>query len=70
MLPLIHRDFPHAIHITTANVHDKVVAAKMIKKYKARLKKVKNVLVDGAYTGEPFADSIKQSINSTVEIVK
>ena len=42
----------------------------MIKKYKANLKKVKNVLVDGAYTGEPFANSIKQSINATVEIVK
>ena len=61
---------PHAIHITTANVHDKVAAAEMIKKYKTRLKKVKNVLVDGAYTGEPFANSIKENINATVEIIK
>jgi transposase len=61
---------PHAIHITTANVPDKLAAATMIKKYKAHLKKVKNILVDGAYTGEPFANSVKQSINATVEIVK
>lgn len=61
---------PHAIHITTANVPDKVAGAVMIKKYKANLRKVKNVLVDGAYTGEPFANSVKQSINATVEIVK
>ena len=61
---------PHTIYITTTNVPDKVAGAAMIKKYKANLKKVKNVLVDGAYTGEPFANSIKQSINATVEIVK
>jgi transposase len=61
---------PHTIHITPANVADKVAAAVMIKKYKANLKKVKNILVDGAYTGEPFANSIKESINATVEIVK
>ncbi len=61
---------PHAIHITTANVHDKVAAAEMIKNNKSYLQNVQNILVDGAYTGEPFANSIKESINATVEIVK
>ncbi len=61
---------PHAIHITTANVHDKTAAIEMVNKNKRNLIRVKNVLADGSYSGEPFSDSIRQVIGSTVEVVK
>jgi transposase len=34
------------------------------------LAQVENVLVDGGYTGRPFADSINDAIGATVEVVK
>ena len=37
---------------------------------KANLAGVKNVLVDGGYTGEPFADKVKEIIGATVEVAK
>jgi transposase len=42
----------------------------MVKKNKRNLSRVKNTLVDGGYTGEPFADAIKELLGATVEIVK
>jgi hypothetical protein len=48
---------PHAIYITTANVGDREGAERMISQEKEYLSNVKNLLVDGGYTGEPFAQS-------------
>ena len=42
----------------------------MVKKSKSNLSRVENALVDGGYTGEPFAEAIKELIGSTVEVVK
>ena len=42
----------------------------MVRKNKVNLSKVENSLVDGGYTGEPFADAVKELIGSTVEVVK
>jgi transposase len=61
---------PHAIYITTANVTDRDGAVAMIACSKDNLSDVLNVLVDGGYTGEKFADKIKSIIGATVEVAK
>jgi len=42
----------------------------MIKKNKQNLSQVENSLVDGGYSGEPFAEAIKELLGATVEVVK
>lgn len=42
----------------------------MVGENKQNLSKVKNALVDASYTGEPFADAIKELLGATVEVVK
>ena len=37
---------------------------------KDNLSEVTNVLVDGGYTGEKFASSVKEIIDATVEVAK
>lgn len=61
---------PHAVHVTTANVTDRAGALDMIAKQKDMLTHVQNVLVDGGYTGKPFAVAIQEYIGATVEVVK
>jgi len=61
---------PHAIHITTANVTDRDGAIEMINDAQKNLDSVKNVLVDGGYTGEPFSLKISEIIGATVEVAK
>jgi transposase len=61
---------PHMIHVTTANVTDRAGALEGFALYKSRLVNVVNVLVDGAYTGEPFANSVKDLLGATVEVAK
>ena len=38
--------------------------------YKNNLINVVNVLVDGGYTGEPFASGVKDILGATVEVAK
>lgn len=61
---------PHCIHITTANVTDRNGALEAFSLYEAALSEVKNVLVDGGYTGEKFAGSVKELLGCTVEVAK
>ncbi len=61
---------PHAIHITTANVTDRAGAIEMATKWQTNLSSVTNVMVDGGYTGEPFAGAIQEILGATVEVVK
>jgi transposase len=61
---------PHAIHVTTANVTDRAGAIALVMQKRDQLSNVKNVLVDGGYTGEKFAGSIKDTIGASVEVVK
>lgn len=42
----------------------------MIECAKENLSDVLNVLVDGGYTGEKFADKVKSIIDATVEVAK
>jgi transposase len=61
---------PHAIHITTANVTDRAGALEAFALHKEVLGNVQNVLVDGSYTGEPFATSVQALLSATVEVAK
>jgi len=63
---------PHAIGITTANITDREGALTTLfgGKHKQDLKGVENILVDGGYTGEKFAQSVKELIGSKVEVAK
>lgn len=61
---------PHAIHITTADVTDRDGAISMFTAAKENLSAVENVLADGGYTGENFANKIGEIIDATVEVVK
>ena len=51
---------PHAIAVTTANVTDRDGAQVAIDRCKANLERVESVLVDGGYTGQPFADGVME----------
>ncbi|WP_244903215.1 IS5 family transposase, partial [Xenorhabdus innexi] len=61
---------PHAISVTTANVTDRKGALKAFTLHKKSLTGVKNVLADGGYTGETFANSVHHILGATVEIAK
>ena len=61
---------PHAIHVTTANKTDREGAVETASRSKDALSEVKNLLVDGGYTGEKFATQIKDVLNATVEVAK
>jgi transposase len=62
--------FPHAIHITTANVTDREGALLMFKAGKDNLINVENILVDGGYSGDKFAAAVNEILSATVEIAK
>jgi transposase len=61
---------PHAIHVTTANISDRDGAVSMVTEAKENLSEVKNLLVDGGYTGENFAIQIKAILDASVEVAK
>ena len=61
---------PHAIHVTTANVTDRAGALAMFDENRSGLNQVQNVLVDGGYTGKPFATAVQSLLGASVEIVK
>jgi len=61
---------PHAILITAANVTDRSGALKAFEKDKENLSSVKNVLVDGGYTGSAFQAATRDLIGATVEVAK
>lgn len=61
---------PHVIHVTTANVTDRAGALEAFSLSKDNLTRVQKLLVDGGYTGEPFAAAVKQTLGATVEVAK
>ena len=61
---------PHAIHVTTANVTDRAGALAMFDQRGADLRQVQKVLVDGGYTGKPFATAVQSLLGASVEVVK
>ena len=61
---------PHAIHITTANITDRGGALEMFSLHEVVLSEVENVLVDGGYSGDPFANGVEKILHSKVEVAK
>ena len=58
------------IHVTTANVTDRAGALAMFDQRRDGLSLVQNVLVDGGYTGDPFAAGVQSLLGASVEVVK
>ena len=59
--------------ITTADVTDRKGAIDMVSYYREctdNLSQIKKMLVDGGYTGQNFADAIKEITGAEVEVVK
>jgi transposase len=61
---------PHAILVTTANITDRKGAIEMIALNLDVLSDVKKFLVDGGYSGSPFANAVAALCNAAVEVVK
>ena len=61
---------PHAIPVTTADVTDRAGALAMFDENRSDLNWVQNVLVDGGYTGKPFAAAAQGILGASVEVVK
>jgi transposase len=61
---------PHAIEVTTAEVNDREGAILLLLLNVATLSAVVKVLVDGAYTGEPFAQRVEMILGAEVEVAK
>ena len=61
---------PHAIVVTTADVTDRQGALLAFKRPTDNLQSVKSILVDGSYTGQPFADAVKELLGAQVQIAK
>ena len=57
---------PHAVAVTTAEVTDRNGAVQAIERCKSNLELVESVLVDGGYTGQPFAESVMEQLKATV----
>jgi transposase len=64
------KGLPHAIWVTTADVGDRAGALLMIQENKENLSQVINMLVDGGYSGEPFANEVNKLLGATVEVAK
>lgn len=62
--------FPHAIAVTTAEVTDRAGALQAIERCAANLDEVRGLLVDGGYSGEPFANAVQEKLGATVQVAK
>ena len=60
---------PHAIYMSCADVTDRDGAVQMIKCNLDNLSEVEKFLVDGGYTGENFANAVKELCSAEVEVV-
>ena len=70
ILPWTRRGLPHAVAVTTTDVADRNGALAAMDRCKPNLESVQSVLVDGGYTGLPFADSVMERLKATVQVVK
>ena len=61
----------HGIAITPANVTDRAGALQAIERYQASLHACQGFVVDGGYTGESFANQVKQRLpQAHVHVIK
>lgn len=61
---------PHAIAITTADVSDRQGALKTIEQNWEGLTEVTSLLVDGGYSGQPFAEAVQSLLGASVQVAK
>ena len=61
---------PHAIGVTTADITDRDGALALISANIENLSCVLKFIVDGGYSGENFAKSVKELCGAEVEVVK
>ena len=61
---------PHAIAVTIADVTDRAGALVAFSEHQDNLSAVKSVLVDGGYTGQPFAAAVRKMLGATVAVAK
>ena len=61
---------PHARAVTPADVPDRTGAIAMIPLHLDTLSRVQKFLVDGGYSGEGFANAVKELCVAEVEVVK
>lgn len=61
---------PHAVAVTTAEITDRQGALTAMSRCADSLKQVENVLTDGGYTGQPFAEAVKELLGATVQVAK
>ena len=61
---------PPAVHVTTANITDRAGALETFSFHKESLCEVKNMLFDGGYSREKFADAVHKLLGACVEVVK
>jgi len=56
--------------VTTAEVTDRAGALVAFAEHRDSLSAVTNVLVDGGYTGQPFADAVHNVLGAMVTVAK
>ena len=56
--------------MTTADVTDRAGALVMFDENRSGRNQVRKVLVDGGYTGKPFATAVQSLLGAAVEVVK
>lgn len=61
---------PHALAVTTADVTDRDGALLALSLSPKTLTRMEKLLVDGGYSGEKFAEAVKNMTKAVVEVVK
>ena len=59
---------PHAVAVTTAEVTDRKGALAALEGNRRSLKRVKSLLCDSGYTGEPFAEGVRSILGEHVTV--
>lgn len=60
---------PHAIAVTTAEVTDRKGALQALERCRPGLGQVQSLLCDSGYTGEPFAEGVREILGKPVTVL-
>ena len=59
---------PHAVAVTTAEVTDRNGALQALERGKPALGQVESLLCDSGYTGEPFAEGVREILGEAITV--
>jgi transposase len=59
---------PHAVTVSTAEVTDRQGALQALREGQSGLGRVQSILGDGGYTGEPFAQGVREILGESVTV--